>query len=408
MFPTKRLEGKNILVGITGGIAAYKSCELIRYLVTQGAHVRAMMTANGEKFISRLTIESLCNYPVYTEMFPEGRYAATHHIELADWAEAVIIIPATANIIGKMANGIGDDFLSTNLLALHCPTVFAPAMNSNMWLNPAVQRNIATLKGWGYAICNPETGFLAEGYSGVGRLARLEYQVQHLYRAIHPHPESLKGKTVLITAGGTREHIDPVRMLTNRATGKMGFALAWEAFARGAAVILVHGPGSLIPPVEVESHGVISAAEMFDTVQRHFPRADLFISAAAVADYTPARYSTSKIKKEEQGLTLKLERTRDVLKTMSQQKKAHQRVIGFAVETDNPLENARKKLIDKNLDMIALNNPSEAGAGFGVDTNKVTVMTRDDARELTPGYKLDVAGEIFDRLLGTGEGGRDD
>lgn len=404
MFPTKRLEGKNILVGITGGIAAYKSCELIRYLVTQGANVRAMMTANGEKFISRLTIESLCNYPVYTEMFPGGQYTATHHIELADWAEAVIIIPATANIIGKLANGIGDDFLSTNLLALHCPTVFAPAMNSNMWLNPAVQQNIATLQGWGYAICNPETGFLAEGYSGVGRLARLEYQIQHLYRAIHPHPQSLTGKTVLITAGGTREHIDPVRMLTNRATGKMGFALAWEAFARGAEVILVHGPGSLTPPVGVESHAVVSAADMFDAVQEHFPRADMFISAAAVADYTPARYSPSKIKKQDQGLTLQLERTRDVLKSMSQQKQAHQQVIGFAVETDHPLENARKKLIEKDLNAILMNNPGEAGAGFGVDTNKVTLITRDGDRELTPGYKLDVAGEIFDRLLGTGEG----
>lgn len=404
MFPTQRLEGKNILVGITGGIAAYKSCELIRYLVSRGANVRAMMTANGEKFISRLTIESLCNYPVYSEMFPEGRYAATHHIALADWAEAVVIIPATANIIGKLANGIGDDFLSTNLLALHCPTVFAPAMNHNMWRNPAVQQNIATLKGWGYAICNPEEGFLAEGYHGVGRLARLEYQVQYLYRAIHPHPQSLAGKTVLITAGGTREHIDPVRMLSNRATGKMGFALAWEAFARGAEVILVHGPGSLTPPVEVECQGVVSAAEMFEAVQEHFPRADMLISAAAVADYTPARYSPSKIKKEDQGLNLKLERTRDVLKTMSAQKQAHQRLIGFAVETDHPLENARKKLIDKDLDAIILNNPGESGAGFGVDTNKVTLITRDAARELPPGYKLDVAAAIFDRLLGTGEG----
>jgi phosphopantothenoylcysteine decarboxylase/phosphopantothenate--cysteine ligase len=399
MFPTKRFHNKQILVGITGGIAAYKVCELIRYLVTQGAEVRAMMTHGAEKFITELTIESLSGHPVYSEMFPQSRFTATHHIELADWAEGAIIVPATANIIGKIANGIGDDFVSTTVLALHCPIVIAPAMNSNMWNNPLVQRNVNFLKEVGYTICYPEEGFLAEGYSGVGRLARLEYLIQHLYNAIHPQRESLKDKTVLITAGRTEEYLDPVRMLSNRSTGKMGFALAWEAYARGAKTILVHGPGGLTPPEHVETHRVISAREMYDRVKKIFPSTDIFISAAAVSDYRPVSYSSSKIKKGQDSLVLELGKTSDILKEMSQIKKPHQHLIGFAVETDDPEKNARMKLKNKKLDMVVLNNPLKDGAGFAVETNKVTLICEQEVQYLDLKSKLDVAYGIFEFLL---------
>lgn len=400
MFPSKLLEKKRILVGITGGIAAYKACLFIRHLVTAGAEVRAMMTASAEKFITPLTIESLCRYPVYRELFPENQFAATHHIELADWADAAVIIPATANIIGKTANGIGDDFFSTNMLALHCPILFAPAMNSNMWKNAAVQRNIAFLKSDGYFICDPEEGFLAEGYSGVGRLARMEYVLQHLYRAIHPGGQtSLQGKTVMITAGGTREFLDPVRMLTNRSSGKMGFALAWEAFARGANVILVHGQGNITPPVGVKNIPIVSAEDMYQAVAANFVDCDIFISAAAVADYRPDAFSKDKIKKGKGPMSIPMQRTTDILQTMGERKQGHQKLIGFAVETVDPEENARKKLRKKQLDMIVLNNPHVKGAAFEGDTNQVTLITEKDAQPVEMGFKLDIAREILEAVI---------
>ena len=399
MFSSKQFHNAQILVGITGGIAAYKACELIRYLITEGAEVRAMMTRGAEKFITTLTIEALCGRPVYTEMFPEGKFAATHHIELADWTQAAIIAPATANLIGKVAGGIGDDFVSTTTMALHCPIVIAPAMNSNMWNNPVVKKNVKFLEDLGYQICYPEEGFLAEGYSGVGRLARLEYLAQYLYRAVHPHKESLAGKTVLISAGRTEEYLDPVRMLSNRATGKMGFALAWEAWARGANVVLVHGPGSLTPPVNVESYGVVSAQQMYDAVKSHFSRADFFISAAAVADYRPETYSAATIQKGQDRLSLEMEKTPDILREMSVLKKPRQRLVGFAVETDRPIENARGKLKSKKLDMIVLNDPLVKGAGFGVETNQVSLISPKETQHLDLKSKLDVAYGIFEFLL---------
>lgn len=400
MFPTKRFENKHILVGITGGIAAYKSCEVIRYLVTQGAAVRAMMTESATRFITELTIETLCRHPVYREMFPEeGKFTATHHIDLADWAEAAIIVPATANLIGKIAGGIADDFVSTTTLALHCPVVIAPAMNENMWRHPAIRENISRLRQWNYLICEPEEGFLAEGYSGVGRLARLEYLIQYLYRAVHPVPNSLTGKTVLITAGRTEEYLDPVRMLTNRSTGRMGFALAWEAFARGARVILVHGPGNLTVPVDVETHAVVSADQMYEAVAANITRSDIFISAAAIADYRPAAFSEKKIKKGVTGFNIPTERTRDVLQEMSARKQPHQQFVGFAVETDRPEENARKKLKIKKLDLIVLNNPLTQGAAFALETNVVTLIGKKGQQSHDLQYKLDVAFEIFQFLL---------
>ncbi|RMF59689.1 MAG: bifunctional phosphopantothenoylcysteine decarboxylase/phosphopantothenate--cysteine ligase CoaBC [Calditrichaeota bacterium] len=399
MFPSNLFEKKHVLVGVTGCIAAYKSCELIRYLVTQHAEVRVMLTAGGEKFITPLTLETLSGHPVYREMFPEHQFTATHHIHLADWSDAAILAPATANIIGKLANGIADDFVSTTLLALHSPLVIAPAMNTHMWFNPAVQRNVRLLEKAGHLICSPEEGFLAEGYSGIGRLARLEYLIQYLYRALHPAPKSLEGKTVLITAGATREYFDPVRMITNPSTGKMGFALAWEAFARGAQVILIHGITELTPPVQVESYRVTSARDMYEQVQQCFPRADIFISAAAVADYRPKTVSTEKIKKKSSSFTIELEPTEDIIKEMAKQKQDHQKVVGFAMETSQARENALKKFASKQLDMIVLNDLTVRGAGFGVDTNRVTLFDSTREQELKLMSKLDVAREIFDFLL---------
>lgn len=396
MFPTKLFEKKHILVGITGGIAVYKVCELIRYLVTYGAEVRVMMTQSAEKFVTRYTMETLSGNQVHTTMFPEDQFIATHHINLADWADACIIAPATANIIGKIANGIADDFVSTTILALHCPVVFAPAMNVNMWNNPAVQRNIETLQKDNNHICFPEEGFLAEGYSGVGRLARLEYLIQYLYQALHPYCKSLKDKTVLITAGRTEEALDPVRIFTNRSTGKMGFAMAIEAFSRGANVILIYGPTNLNVPYSIKAIQVSTAEEMYIQVKIQMDKTDIFVSAAAVADFTPAAFSKQKIKKDRTKNFIEMKPTKDILKEIGKRKKKGQYIIGFAVETEQTEKNAKKKLETKNLDLVVLNNPLEKDSAFGAETNKVILFNRAGEKKNIPiEFKLDVAREIF-------------
>lgn len=397
MFPTNLFKEKHVLIGITGGIAAYKTCEIIRYLVTYGAEVRAMMTASAKQFIGEITIETLTDHPVYSEMFPET-FAATHHITAADRAEVGLVIPATANIIGKLANGIADDFVSTTLLAMHCPVVVAPAMNEHMWFHPANQNNLEKLRQWGYLLCNPEEGFLAEGYSGVGRLARPEYIAQYLYKAAHPQRDAWEGKKVVITAGRTEEPLDPVRMFTNRSSGKMGFALAWEAFARGADVTLIYGPGNLTPPVDVNAIPVQTAEEMYSAAAEYFPGCDIYISAAAIADYRPAKIAASKIKKSDAPLQIEMVRTTDVLKTLSAKKRPEQLVVGFAVETDDTEKNALKKLKNKNLDMVVLNDPSRESAAFAVDTNVVTIFGKDFRKEVPAGYKLDVARAICEAI----------
>ncbi|MGH1364145.1 MAG: bifunctional phosphopantothenoylcysteine decarboxylase/phosphopantothenate--cysteine ligase CoaBC [Calditrichia bacterium] len=399
MFPTSQLKNKRITLGITGCIAAYKTCYLIRYLVTQGAEVRVILTNGGEQFVTRLTLETLTNHPVYTDMFPENKFAATHHIELADWSEAAMIVPATANSLAKAANGICDDFLSTVIAALHCPVVFAPAMNTHMWYNAATQRNLATLRSDGRLICEPEEGFLAEGYSGVGRLAAQDYLEHYAYIATHSEQASLKGKKVLITAGATREYLDPARLLTNPSTGKMGFALALDALARGAEVTLIHGKTELLPPREVDSIEVQSAGEMFNMVDKHFANSDILIGAAAVSDFTPESYSKGKMKKTDDGISLRFDRTKDIIKTMAARKNVKQCVIGFAVETNSPIDNARKKMSSKSLDMIVLNNPNDAGAGFAVDTNKVHILSPDGGETVSSGYKLDVARAILQEII---------
>ena len=391
----------NLLVGVTGGIAAYKVPEYVRFFIKAGADVRAMLTSAGQQFVTPTTLETLTGHPVEIDLFPEHAVQlGTHHIHAADWATVAAVVPATANSIAKYSQGIADDLFSSTLLAIPPEKVMmAPAMNVHMWQNPAVQANVNRLKGYGVEICPPEYGFLAEGYEGVGRLANLDHLVQATYKVLHPSRNTLKGKTVLITAGRTEEPLDPVRVLTNRSSGKMGFALAWEAAARGAEVILVHGPVGLTLPYNVVGIGVRTAEEMFRKVNEYFPQVDIFISAAAVADYRPRQQAASKIKKKGKELTLRLEPTPDILKTMGQRKKTDQIIVGFAVETENLERNARKKLLEKNLDLIVANNPQENGAGFGVDTNRVTILTRSGSihrLEIMP--KLDVAREIFNLL----------
>ena len=399
-FASQLFRQARVLIGITGGIAAYKTCELIRFLVEAGSEVQVMMTQSACRFITPLTLETLSRHPVVCELFPEKDFAGTHHIHLADWAQAAIIAPATANVIGKLANGIADDFLTTTALALSSPLVVAPAMNSHMWQHFGVQRNIKLLQEHGVLICEPEEGFLAEGYHGIGRLARLEFLLQSLYRALHPQRDSLVGKTVLITAGRTEEALDPARVLTNRSTGKMGFALAVEAYARGARVILIHGPTHVTVPRVHTAVPVQTAQQMLEAVEQQFDAADYFLSAAAVADFRPAEPRKQKIKKAQDTWTLQLTGNPDILATMGKRKQAHQWLVGFAVETHQGEQNARKKLERKSLDLIVLNNPAEPGAGFAVDTNRVTLLGKAGERvELPLLNKLDVARAVFDVLL---------
>ena len=400
MFPSHLFKDKHILLGITGGIAAYKSAELIRYLVTAGAEVRVIMSRAAEKFISALTLETLSHNPVGTELFPERSYTGTHHVHLADWAEAAIVAPASYNFIGKLYAGVADDLITTIFAAVHCPIIIAPAMNVHMWNNKILQRNIKYLQSLNFLICPPGEGFLAEGYSGKGRLAQLNHMIQYTYRALHPAPSSLKGKRVLITAGRNEEAIDPVRVVSNRSSGKMGFALTWEAFARGAEVSVIHGPTQLSLPVNVENVYAPTAEQMFLEVKKRVKEADIYVSAAAISDYTPVKFSKSKIKKQKQNLELSLKPTPDILKYLGEHRQKHQKLIGFAVETDNAEKNALSKLESKNLDMIVLNNPEDSGAGFDVDTNIVSMYHKDGKSEkLSTLPKLDTAFHIFRFLL---------
>jgi phosphopantothenoylcysteine decarboxylase/phosphopantothenate--cysteine ligase len=401
MFPSTLFKDKHILVGITGGIAAYKITELIRFLVTNEAEVRVVMTRAAEKFITQLTMETLSQNPVETDLFPERDFSGTHHVHLADWADATIIAPASYNFIGKLNAGIADDLLSTIIAAVHTPTVVAPAMNVHMWNNPVLQKNLFDLRKQGYLICPPGEGFLAEGYEGIGRLAALEHMIQFVYRAIHPARNSFAGKNILITASRTEETLDPVRVFTNRSSGKMGYALAWEAFARGANVSLVHGPTQLPDPVEMELVPINSTEEMFTQVKKRFPRTDLYLSAAAIADFNPEVTYTQKLKKEQNGkLNIKLKPTIDILKYLSNKKKKNQQLVGFAMETHDTIKNAQKKLKDKNLDLIVSNNISEKDAGFEKDTNRVSLIPKNGKKKDFPLLpKLDVAFQIFQELV---------
>jgi len=366
------LKGKKILLGISGGIAAYKTAELAREWIKAGAELEVILTAAAQQFVTPLTMETLVNRQVHTELFPEKQFSATVHIDLADWADVVLIVPATANIIAKLRHGLGDDLLSTVCLAAWRKTILAPAMNSNMWMNPAVQENLQVLADRGYLIIEPSAGDLACGYTGIGRLPDRSV-LDFWLRSALVRSKKLKGKTVLVTAGRTEEEIDPVRLITNRSSGRMGFAIAEQAYFNGARVILVAGPNDLDPLPGVEYHQVVSAMEMEQVVADYVEASDIIFATAAVSDYRPRDVFFRKMKKEKKEQQLTLVQNPDILAGIGKLK-GNRIVVGFALETDNEEANARKKMREKNLDIIVLNNPGEPDAGFAVETNKVSLF----------------------------------
>jgi phosphopantothenoylcysteine decarboxylase / phosphopantothenate---cysteine ligase len=391
------LKNKNIILGVTGGIASYKACALTSKLAQKGANVRVIMTNNAKQFVSPLTFQALSRQPVYTDTFDEKDPSKIAHIDVADWADLVILAPATANIIGKIANGIADDMLTTVLLATTAPVYVAPAMNVHMYQHPAVIRNLHTLESFGYKFIEPGEGFLACGYVGKGRLEEPEKIVEILEReAGNRHTSTFfQNKRILVTAGPTQEAIDPVRYFTNHSSGKMGYAIAEAAQALGAEVTLVSGKTNLTPPNGVKFIQVTSAEEMYNTVMHHYPQSDIVIKSAAVADYRPKTVATEKIKKKDGPLVIELERTKDILQTLGKEKK-HQYLVGFAAETNNVIDNGKGKLKKKNLDAIIVNDVKQEGAGFQGDTNIVTFISKKGLEVSLPkATKKEIAQHIF-------------
>ena len=389
------LKGKTVLLGVTGGIAAYKAAALASALVKLHANVEVVMTKNATEFIAPLTFEQLTGNRVSVDTFDRNFVHKVEHISLAKRTDLVIVAPATANIIAKFAHGIADDMLSTTVLACRCPKLIAPAMNTNMYENPITQDNIEKLRHYGFEVIEPASGRLACGDVGAGKLPEPETLVWHILRAIGKDHD-LEGKTVLVTAGPTREAIDPVRYISNRSTCKMGCSIAKMAMLRGAKVILVAGPLSVTPPPFVEVVPVESAEEMFSAVTERAESADYIFKSAAVADYTPEEYFDEKVKKTEGDMAIPLRRTKDILKYLGEHKREGQVLCGFSMETRDLIENSAKKLKKKNLDMVCANNLKVAGAGFGTDTNVITVITKDGAKELPLQSKDDCADAIID------------
>ena len=369
-----------IALGVTGGIAAYRAAELVRLLQRNDCTVQAILTRSAREFIQPLTFAALTGRKVITEMFGEGDQPAdsassVEHIGLARTIDALVIAPATANVLAKMANGIADDFLTTLYVAAQVPVIVAPAMNVNMWHHPATVENVARLRDRGVIIVDPIEGHLADGMYGAGHLAELDSIVAATLAALGIRRD-LEGETVLVTAGPTREDIDPVRYLTNRSSGKMGYAIAGAAKRRGARVILVSGPVNLEPPADVEFVSVRSALEMSEAVSSHFAASTVIIMAAAVADFRPAKRSSTKLKKDEPLTEIQLEPVPDILSALAE-KKGDRIIVGFAAETDNVISNARRKLEKKNLDLIVANDVTQEGAGFDVETNVATLISQD-------------------------------
>lgn len=391
------LKGKRVLVGVTGGIAAYKTADAVSMLVKTGAQVDVIMTKNATEFITPLTFETLTNRRCIVDTFARDFEFDVAHISLAKAADIILIAPATANVIAKLAHGIADDMLTTTVLAAKCPKLVAPSMNTAMLENPITRDNIETLKKYGFEIIPPDSGRLACGDSGSGKLPPPDTLVQHVLRHI-AREKTLSGVRVTVTAGATREALDPVRFLTNHSTGKMGYAIAREAMLRGAEVTLISGTAELSPPPFVNVRRVVSAADMLAAVQEELPKTDVLIKAAAVADYRPKTFSENKIKKHGGALSLPLERTEDILSRVSENRHSGLFVCGFSMETENLLENSREKLIKKGLDMIAANNLKTEGAGFGTDTNVITIITADSVNELPLMSKADAAAALLDEI----------
>ncbi len=375
------IRGKRLLLGITGSIAAYKAADLLRRLTEAGAEVRVALTRHGEQFVSRLTFETLSGLPVLCDEFPSGERTTMGHIDFTDGLDGAIIAPATANIIGKLAGGIADDALTTAFMAIDCPLVIAPAMNDRMYRNPVLQGNMEKLKGLGVRFVDPATGSLACGVTGQGRLADTERIIQEVADLFQQ--KDLAGRTVMVTAGPTREHLDAVRFISNPSTGKMGYALAAAARDRGANVVLISGHTELAPPAGVTMVSVVSAEDMRTTVQKRLPGCDVVIMAAAVSDFKPTATCDRKIKKEDASPVLQLERTADILKELGAAG-GKQLLVGFAAETDDLEGNALRKLKEKNLDLIIANDLLAPGSGFGADTNAVILFDRYGKRQQLP------------------------
>ncbi|MGB8658218.1 MAG: bifunctional phosphopantothenoylcysteine decarboxylase/phosphopantothenate--cysteine ligase CoaBC [Candidatus Zixiibacteriota bacterium] len=391
------LKEKKIIVGITGGIAAYKTCEIVRRLKKSGAQVIVIMTQSAQKFITPLTLETLSENEVVTEMFPERKVVGTRHVTLAHWADLILIAPATANIIGKIKAGIADDILTTVVISTNSPVLMAPAMNVDMYENPIFQENMEHLKKLGYRFIEPGTGDLACGTVGKGRLPEPEIIVSEVVRLL-TGTKDLEGKSILVTAGRTEEPIDPVRYLSNRSSGKMGYAIAEAAQRRGAKVTLISGPSNLPVPGEVDFLRVQKAEEMHSAVETRFGKSDALIMAAAVSDFLPVTASKDKIKRGEEEFLLKLKPSMDILKEMGKRKK-RQILVGFSLETEDEINNSKRKLADKNLDLVVVNNPNVPGAGFEVDTNQVIMIDKKGKVEKLPLLsKREVAERVLDKV----------
>jgi phosphopantothenoylcysteine decarboxylase/phosphopantothenate--cysteine ligase len=392
------LKGKCVVLGVTGSIAAYKIANLASALVKLGADVNVIMTKNATNFINPITFETLTSNKCLVDTFDRNFQFNVEHVSLAKKADIFMVAPASANVIGKIAHGIADDMLTTTIMACKCKKIISPAMNTNMFENPILQDNLETLRKYGYEIIDPANGYLACGDTGAGKMPEPDVLLQYILRDL-AHEHDLAGKKVLVTAGPTAEAIDPVRFITNHSTGKMGYAIAKAAMERGAEVTLVSGPVAIEPPMFIEVVNVRSAAEMADAVKAKAGECDIIIKSAAVADYRPKVVADEKIKKSDAEASIELERTEDILSFLGAYKKPGQLVVGFSMETENMLENSKAKLKKKNVDMIVANNLRTAGAGFGTNTNVVTLITAEDAKELPIMSKEDVANAIFDELL---------
>lgn len=392
------LTGKTVILGVTGSIAAYKIANLTSMLVKQHADVYVLMTKNATNFIHPITFETLTNHKTLVDTFDRNFNYNIEHVSLAKKADLVLVAPASANVIGKIANGIADDMLTTTVMACKCKKLIAPAMNTQMFENPIVQDNIKKLEHYDMTIIQPDVGLLACKDVGAGKLPSEQVLMDYILRELH-YEKDMVGKRVLVTAGPTREAIDPVRFISNHSTGKMGYAIARTAMERGAEVTLITGPVSIAPPPFVKTVPVVSAADMFEAVKEYADDSDIIIKAAAVADYTPETVAEEKIKKQSDESSLSLVRTTDILKWLGENRKDGQFLCGFSMETENMLENSRNKLEKKNIDMIVANNLRTEGAGFGVDTNVVTIITKEDTTELPQMQKEAVAGEILNHIM---------
>ena len=389
--------GKHIVLGVTGSIAAYKIASLASMLVKQKADVTVIMTQNATNFINPITFESLTGNKCLVDTFDRNFEFQVEHVSLAKQTDVFLVAPASANVIAKAAHGIADDMLTTTLLACTCPKIFAPAMNTRMYRNPIVQDNMRTLMRYGMEVITPASGYLACGDTGEGKMPEPEVLYEYIVKALSP--KDMAGKKVLVTAGPTQEKIDPVRYISNHSTGKMGYAVARAAMLRGAEVTLVSGKGDLQPPAGVRVVPVMSAADMAQAVKDAASDQDIIIKAAAVADYRPSVTADEKIKKKDEELSIALERTEDILAYLGSHRREGQFLCGFSMETEHMIENSRAKLEKKNIDMIVANNLKQEGAGFGTDTNVVTLLTKDETVELPLMSKEEVADKLLDYIM---------